>query len=286
MSLDGKASLVSAEVTISPLKPRNQNMDFLTAIPKRRVGLLQRSQSALPYSQNSLSRPNLSSLASRPGTPNLPTGRSRDARSWEFCCDTDARDELTTQADHESSGSAVAAISLLRSASNTALKVNINKRNSPAPNHTRTEETGKSIKRPKFGRAQSSLARLQGTEKSMRHEASGKPKEGTGLVKSPGGDSDKENWVPTVEGGHRRHNRTIDAARKASQKPQSRRKELDLENPRRTAKIAESTIFEDATATRSADEVERFMRGEVSPSKKGDLDCIQGLLSLSQGNWR
>jgi hypothetical protein len=28
------------------------------------------------------------------------------------------------------------------------------------------------------------------------------------------------------------------------------------------------------------------MRGEVSPSKRGDLDCIQGLLSLSQGNWR
>jgi hypothetical protein len=33
-------------------------------------------------------------------------------------------------------------------------------------------------------------------------------------------------------------------------------------------------------------EVEKFMRGEVSPSKRGDLDCIQGLLSLSQGNWR
>jgi hypothetical protein len=34
------------------------------------------------------------------------------------------------------------------------------------------------------------------------------------------------------------------------------------------------------------DEVERFMRGEVSPSKKGDVDAVAGLLSLSQGNWR
>ena len=33
-------------------------------------------------------------------------------------------------------------------------------------------------------------------------------------------------------------------------------------------------------------EVERFMRGEISPSKKPDMDCIAGLLSLSQGNWR
>jgi hypothetical protein len=54
-------------------------------------------------------------------------------------------------------------------------------------------------------------------------------------------------------------------------------------------------IFED-TSPRSAgkenrgavvdDEVERFMRGEVSPSKKGDVDAVAGLLSLSQGNWR
>lgn len=37
---------------------------------------------------------------------------------------------------------------------------------------------------------------------------------------------------------------------------------------------------------RDSDEVERFMRGEVSPSKRPDMDCVVGLLSLSQGNWR
>lgn len=55
-------------------------------------------------------------------------------------------------------------------------------------------------------------------------------------------------------------------------------------------------IFEDGSPRSSAgkenravavdDEVERFMRGEVSPSKKGDVDAVAGLLSLSQGNWR
>jgi len=33
-------------------------------------------------------------------------------------------------------------------------------------------------------------------------------------------------------------------------------------------------------------EVQRFMRGEVSPSKRPDMDCVAGLLKLSQGNWR
>lgn len=53
-------------------------------------------------------------------------------------------------------------------------------------------------------------------------------------------------------------------------------------------------IFEDSGSPRSLNpsssmmdnEVERFMRGEVSPSKKGDADAVAGLLSLSQGNWR
>jgi hypothetical protein len=34
------------------------------------------------------------------------------------------------------------------------------------------------------------------------------------------------------------------------------------------------------------EEVERFMRNAASPSKRPDMDCVAGLLSLSQGNWR
>jgi hypothetical protein len=58
---------------------------------------------------------------------------------------------------------------------------------------------------------------------------------------------------------------------------------------------ARMEIFEDGSPRSAAkeslgvvvdDEVERFMRGEVSPSKKGDVDAVAGLLSLSQGNWR
>ena len=65
---------------------------------------------------------------------------------------------------------------------------------------------------------------------------------------------------------------------------------------RGAAQKAETKIFEDEGSDdgreeenrgkkQTSEEVERFMRG-ASPGKKGDLDCIQGLLSLSQGNWR
>jgi hypothetical protein len=63
--------------------------------------------------------------------------------------------------------------------------------------------------------------------------------------------------------------------------------------------VLDVDIFEDADGLAADDDaavragaveedeaVQRFMRGEVSPSKKGDMDCVAGLLSLSQGNWR
>ena len=39
--------------------------------------------------------------------------RSRDARTWEFYCDSDARNALTEQAEREEKGSATAAIGLI-----------------------------------------------------------------------------------------------------------------------------------------------------------------------------
>lgn len=208
----------------------------------------------------------------------IPSGRSRDARTWEFCCDTDARDELTTQAENESSGSAVAAISLLRSTSTSNLKSNGNKRNAPAP---KMESVGHG-KKPKLGRASSSLVRLHGSDKT--------------LLVSPSGDSDKENWLPQDGSGNsQRRNLALPPEK------QKRRRVLEesktalthtsvLDGHKMThgkPATTEEEIFEDRTNGPKVDrEVDRFMRGEVSPSKKGDLDCIQGLLSLSQGTWR
>jgi hypothetical protein len=230
-----------------------------------------------------------------PFKPRLPTGRSRDARSWEFCCDPEAQDELTTQAENESHGSALAAISLIRSASNSALRLNANKRNAPSVK----PDSIKHGKRPKLGRATSSLARLQNPGKASSkpiQQSSGYDK--GGLMHSPSGDSDKENWMPDEHGGNPRR-RPLPSSRAGKQ--QNSRAILgdnfnvpthavDFPGTKHRSRKSANTvpeIFEDQeNGGGVAPEVEKFMRGEVSPGKKGDLDCIQGLLSLSQGNWR
>jgi hypothetical protein len=233
------------------------------------------------------------SHSNTPLVPRLPTGRSRDARTWEFCCDSEARDQLTTQAENESHGSAVAAISLIRSTNSSALKTNNNKRNAPSAK----PESNKHGKKPKLGRAMSSLARLQSTEKSslLSQNLSSHGKDS--LMSSPSGDSDKENWVPN-EGGNARR-RPLPSSR-SGKKSHSKAVLVDNLNipthaanfggsrhRKRNSANVETNIFEDQENSGEApQQVEKFMRGEISPSKKGDLDGVQALLSLSQGNWR
>ena len=289
MSLDGKAEVVSTKSSPPrPITTRPSSASGSVASPNRIRGL-QRSQSTVPFSL-------LSSLTHTkvPLVPRLPTGRSRDARTWEFCCNAEVRDELTTQAENESHGSAVAVISLIRSTSNSALKANTSKRNAPP-----AKPDGRSYgKKPKLERAMSSLARLENQDDSAKPSAYSASFGKDGLMRSPSGDSDKENWLPSEDGGNARR-RPLPSSR--SEKSASSRAILgdNLNIPshavhfgggrhrkRKSADI-EPNIFEDQeNVKRVPEEVVKFMRGEVSPSKKGDLDCIQGLLSLSQGNWR
>ncbi|GKT48383.1 uncharacterized protein ColSpa_08564 [Colletotrichum spaethianum] len=130
------------------------------------------------------------------------------------------------------------------------------------------------------------------------------------MLISPG-DSDKENWSPDADGNPRQMPPLSDVRRPlpttASSKPNARRTGRVLQdnsvpatfsgNRARTMPAMgrrdsgkDLTIFEDgrsSPAPKETEEVEKFMRGgEVSPSKKGDMDCIAGLLSLSQGAWR
>ncbi|KAL1878763.1 hypothetical protein Daus18300_002039 [Diaporthe australafricana] len=284
----------------------------------------------------------------------LHRSRSRDVHAWEMACEAniEPRDELTAYAARESSGSAIAAISLLRTLSSSshsamshngsALQPNGAKRNArpnAQPNH--------SAKKAKISRSSSSVARLQTnfvnttTDKPpVRREQT--PVEADDLKKgkvsilfSPGGnDSDKENWSPDKEGHpmFRGASRPGNGRRPLPSEPTSK---AALQKPRRSvgrvlgdasnsrsllgrARTAPTSrrkkgstpvsIFEDGPGGGEADtsegedleggagasgrnsvdddEVERFMRGEVSPSKKGAASAIAGLLALSQGNWR
>jgi len=283
MSLDGRAELISGDP--SPPRARAVRPSSSGSVAQGRMRV-QRSLSALPFG----SMPRKTSTTG-PFVPNLPTGRSRDARTWEFCADAEARDELTTQAENESHGSAVAAISLLRSTSNTTLKPNPNKRNAPSGKaETRTQG-----KKAKLARTQSSVARLQSTTKPHLKSMQD-PSNNEKMTRSPSGDSDKENWVPGENAGNPR--RRLPSSKPAKQKQSKAVLQdnnnvpthaLDLggRNKRRKQAQPQPSVYEDEVNSEEPDkEVEKFMRGELSPSKKGDLDCVQGLLSLSQGNWR
>ncbi|RFU23772.1 hypothetical protein B7463_g12565, partial [Scytalidium lignicola] len=286
MSLEGKAELVSTVPSPVHFKSVRPSSSESTLRQKRTRGL-QRSFSAVPFGSVP-KNPSGESLV-----PRLLSGRSRDARTWELCCDTEARDELTKQAENESSGSAVAAISLLRSTSNSALKCNPQKRNVPP---AKTGSTGWT-KRQKLERSQSSLARLQTPDviplkPSQPTSDTGKD----GLMRSPSGDSDKENRIPYEISGNPRR-RLLPSSRTDKRGSSKRILEdnhnipthavgFGIEKKRRRGTHTDPVVFEDDENEEVPEDVERFMRGEISPSKKGDLDCVQGLLSLSQGNWR
>ncbi|KAJ6445816.1 homeobox transcription factor [Purpureocillium lavendulum] len=205
-------------------------------------------------------------------------------------------------AENESNGSAIAAISLLRSSSGI-LQPSAAKRNASLTRSQQPRQT----KKAKFSRTTSTYARLESVVTSdiekPRENSSGKVK--VAMLVSPT-DSDKENWSPDEDGGSRGNSRRRPLPGGPTAKSQNPRRMAALgehkgpaflnsrantapSRPHALSKGGTIEIFDDADrpAPRSRDdEVERFMRGEVSPSKKGDMDCVAGLLSLSQGAWR
>ncbi|EME48728.1 hypothetical protein DOTSEDRAFT_142040 [Dothistroma septosporum NZE10] len=188
------------------------------------------------------------------------SGRSRDSRSWEFWCDKESRNSLETAAEKDAAGSAAGAIELLRSASGrNFLGSNPSKRNfllplqQPGP----AKRSKLDHKRTSLQRSSTSMGRLQESRssRSLGYHPKLKHLAKSAYVKST--DSDKENWSPTSDeaaeehrGHHRQERQGVDG---------------DPEND---------------------EELASFMRGGRQPAGDDDLDCVQGLLSLSQGNWR
>ncbi|KEF58423.1 uncharacterized protein A1O9_06349 [Exophiala aquamarina CBS 119918] len=196
-------------------------------------------------------------------------GRSRDSRTWEFYCDSTAKDALSIQAEAENAGSAVSAINLVRSNSfksrTQALSPALSKSN------VRTALASKNGK-SKLSRTKSSMGRLQGFDSGLENQAGGSRSH---HVRSPSGDSDKENWAPGT---------------RASINP-LRRTEPSI-NARSVLQANESVIFRDATPVNQLSHLRGKRAGSAQPSpskekaKGEEFDCVQGLLSLSQGAWR
>ncbi|KAI0890005.1 uncharacterized protein GGS22DRAFT_149761 [Annulohypoxylon maeteangense] len=328
LSLDGKAELVSSQPS-PPCPAQMQLPGEADTLPPVRVSrTLHRSRSALP----GITLPPISTLTAHL-PPQLTRGRSRDVHAWESCCEADTRDELTKLAENESSGSAVAAISLLRSSSSSAslsnlihshnspniLQSNPNKRNAPQNKPSHREGTSK---KPKLSRASSSVARMQtlppvslidtAAAVTAALDPEKKPTKGClSVILSPGGDSDKENWSPDEDGNpHMSHRRVPPSPKPHARSPISKnprrvgrilgeqdataKRSLLFGNRANTAPLSKArdalslSIFEDKenSPKHDSEEAGKLAQGELSPSKRPDLDCIAGLLSLSQGNWR
>ncbi|OAG37521.1 hypothetical protein AYO21_08253 [Fonsecaea monophora] len=258
MTVDGAVKIrTNNEPTPSPEKPR-------TAMPtthSRPKAALVRSKSAANGVEVFLDN----APHSGPKSIGAGFGRSRDARTWEFYCDSKTNDALSTQAEAESAGSAVSAINLIRS---NSFKPRLQAL-SPSLSKTNARRAGANEGRPKLSRAQSSLGRLQGLASSI-DPSSGKSKALHGHIRSPSGDSDKENWAPGT---------------RMSEHPLRRTQTSTCHRP--VLQENEDMTFPDLTSSRKRSE-ERPRIAE-SPTKEGakgeELDCIHGLLSLSQGAW-
>ncbi len=280
MSLDGAVKVkTNDEETPSPPKQRIAAPTFGS---KARGGL-QRSKSALISSDSLVEG---SAPKQKPKAIGGLFGRSRDARTWEFYADGDAREALSSHAESERTGSAAGAISLIRSQSQKA-RLNVITERVDGSN-ARKQQLSQDGGKPKLSRAKSSMGRLQDVDSSFVKPA-GKDKP-CGRVQSPSGDSDKENWEP----GTRSSNNPL-RRQHASSNRQPVMNDHDCASSQlagRTGNLAAGRKRNNIGKQRSAfnkandenDEENAALGGEGG--KGEDLDCIQGLLSLSQGAWQ
>ncbi|KAL9612949.1 MAG: hypothetical protein Q9167_002478 [Letrouitia subvulpina] len=309
-TLDGEARIKTGSES-SPSPPRSHLEPSLRR-PCARSGL-QRSRSAIEPSE----------------VHRLVTtaGRSRDARTWTFYCDTDARDELTKQAEREQSGSAAGAIGLIRSHSNKALTPNPNKRNaysSKQEGMKRLKSDGKRAKTAEVSSSSSTAMKI-GSTKSDARKLIPKPTIKSAAMNQAlehSGDSDKENWEPGTQTAPRSRryrapnnkiNNNNNKSSAAHRRPvlgesahvpsQSVNFDpfLDRENSgsgNGSGSNSKAWIGNRARKQHGAPqqrenaeidaEVAEFMAGEAGRGEDGkeDMDCVQGLLSLSQGAWQ
>ena len=271
MSSDGKA-VIRAENEPSPSK----NRVAMFSVRRTKFSGLRRTSSAI-----------------FPATPQAGMvekdknfGRSRDPRNWETFFNTDARSALSSPAISQTN---FHSSPLFASRSNRSLTRSASTRQNFVAVHADHAQTPISQsmgdKRRKLSRTVSSMGRLE-TDRNRTPSHSklykGTPSKSKGDLELDPGDSDKENWVPgTRAAGVRR--RTTVAGRPALREANRNRGLGLVTNGKRNRPFPAGA--QKAPSDLSA-EVSAFMANGADGSQEDDLDCVQGLLSLSQGAWR
>ena len=299
MSLEGKAQVTTSTGT-TPSPPRAPPVLYPDSVT-RPISSLQRSFSAVESTRRD--------SGTKSSLRRQTTGRSRDARTWEFYCDKDARDALTEQAEREESGSAAAVIALIKSNSDISKAVTSksNKRNA----HSHKVEATKRLKateatgqRLKLSRSQSSLANMQTCSSTIASKTETTLESHHKLVAKSvvfernEGDSDKENWIPGTQQRNplRRRPAASQSQRQVLEVSVRHSPSLGALESQETnflrklpvSKAASSNSSVSGKENRGSDAVEiiSFEGDNPPPREPDDLDCVQNLLSLSQAAWQ
>ncbi|KAL4810347.1 hypothetical protein BDV18DRAFT_56261 [Aspergillus unguis] len=303
MSFDGEAMVrKEGEITPSPPKGRNSLRISMSADGQAVIRANgEPSPSKNRISMFSARKPRLTGLRRSSSAVALSTppsslqkersfGRSRDPRNWESLFDTDARSALSTPFTSQSTPNS----SALRSTGQRSLTRSVSARHSlltPGSEHQGTPiSQAMREKRRKLSRTVSSLGRLE-TGRKVLGEKVPSTLQNSKTAKDDldlDGDSDKENWVPgtRVSQSRRRtvsHNQrpVLKDANGRDSRPNSKapgRSRLSQQSQRKTGGAKSMSGL--------STDVSAFMAGGNTASQEEDLDCIQGLLSLSQGAWR
>lgn len=283
---DGTARIVTdLDKTPSPPHPRTNATPFARA-----AAGLRRSYSAAGLNER------LAAAAREERSPKMPRtspfGRSRDSRAWEFWCDPDTRynTSLTTRAEQEGSGSAADAIGLLR-ANRKILQQNHARQNTPikrnqSAKYLSAQNSGVKKRRGPMQRASTVNGPLpKGSDSSETDE----------LFQT---DSDKENWVPNVRKSQPRNRKLHESpAVQRTRKILGENTEIMSQSNSLgimldTAGATPKKIPRRASDPEQDDELRAFMGGDVGASTRTtvssaeEVGCVEGLLKLSQGQWR
>lgn len=284
---DGTARIVTdLDKTPSPPHSKTNPAAF-----SRAAAGLRRSYSAAGLNER------LAAAARGEPSPKMPRtsaiGRSRDSRAWEFWCDPDSRSttSLTTRAEQEGSGSAADAIGILR-ANRKVLAQNQARQNTPMLSR---HGSARMLGSPGVKKSRGPMQRASTISgRFSTREYSKKGGDETESDEMPQTESDKENWEPDIPKSVRRDYQvsTPRAARRARQ-ILGENTELMSQTTSLGAMLAreKNKVVKDPLDPEQDDELRSFMNGDNASARSSinsaeEAGCVEGLLKLSQGQWR
>ncbi|KAF1836310.1 hypothetical protein BDW02DRAFT_567200 [Decorospora gaudefroyi] len=289
---DGTARIVTdLDKTPSPPKSRKTPSSH-----SRAAAGLRRSYSAAGLNDR------LAAAARGEPSPKVPRttsniGRSRDSRAWEFWCDPESRSttSLTTRAEQEESGSAADAIGILRANRRILAQNQARQNSSPLmARYSSHKVQGSPLVKKSRGPMQRAST-VNGRFSANDYSEYKKNGDSTESDEFPHTESDKENWEPDAPKSVRRDRQV------AATPPASR-------GARRI--LGENTALMSQTSSLGAmlakekrkgeeavldpeqdDELRQFMSGDGMSGRSSinsaeEAGCVEGLLKLSQGQWR